>query len=261
MSLKSAVKTAVAVGWDAASHVQRKPPKLTILYYHAVPVDLADRFAAQMAHLRAHANIVRSDYAGPLDPTRPNVAVTFDDAFRTVREHALPSLIRLQIPCTIFVPTGWLGRSPGWAMETSGDRNEIIMTAEEILSLPADLVSIGSHTVSHPRLTTLQEAEISAQLVDSRAALETMLGRTVDTLAFPYGDHNARAVQLANAAGYRYVYTVAPQAIAAGDTSLSRGRTSVDPSDSLSLFALKMRGAFDWMPIASSFKRKLMPRS
>ena len=261
MSLKSTVKTAIATGWDLTSPVRRGPPKLTILYYHAVPAGLAHRFDAQMAYLKTNANIVKADHAGPLDPTRPNVAVTFDDAFRTVREHALPSLVRLQIPTTIFVPTGWLGRSPGWAMESSGDQHEIVMTTEEIRSLPADLVSIGSHTVSHPRLTTLMDTEVEAQLADSRVALEAMLGCQVDTLAFPYGDHNARTVELAVAAGYRHVYTVSPQAIAVGDSAVSRGRTSADPADSLSLFALKTRGAFDWMPIASSLKRKLGRRS
>ena len=261
MSIKSTVKATVATGWDFTSRVRRSPPKLTILYYHAVPAGLAHRFDAQMAYLKANANIVNPDHAGPLDPTRPNVAVTFDDAFRSVREHALPSLVRLQIPTTIFVPTGWMGRSPGWAMETSGDQHEIVMTEEEIRSLPVDLVSIGSHTVDHPRLTTLQEAEGTAQLTSSRTTLEAMLRRQVDTLAFPYGEHNARTIELAVAAGYRHVYTVSPQAIAASGASVSRGRTSADPADSPSLFALKTRGAFDWMPIASRLKKKLRRRS
>lgn len=261
MSRKSFVKTTIALAWDALAGVVPGTPKLTILYYHAVSPPLAEAFDAQMAYLKATANIVRPDYAGPLDARRPNVAVTFDDAFRSVRENALPSLIRWQVPATIFVPTGWLGRSPGWAMESHGDQQEIVMTAEEIIALPVDLISIGSHTISHPRLTMLPAAEVDAQLAESRASLETMLGRAVDTLAFPYGDHNASTVERARAAGYRHVYTVAPQAIAAGDITVSRGRTSADPSDSPALFALKTRGAFDWMPMASRLKAALKRRS
>jgi peptidoglycan/xylan/chitin deacetylase (PgdA/CDA1 family) len=187
--------------------------------------------------------------------------VTFDDAFRSVRENALPALERLGVPATIFVPTGWLGCQPGWAMETSGDREEVVMTAEEIAELPRELISIGSHTVHHPKLTTLADAELAIQLTQSRTDLESLLGGVVDTLAFPYGDHDARVVRAAGAAGYRYVYTVAPQGIGPSATDICRGRTSADPVDSPRVFALKTRGAYDWMPIASRLKRAIRPRS
>ncbi len=261
MTLKTALKTMIATAWDAGGRLAPTRPKLTILYYHAVPSAHAEAFAAQMQHLRKTANIVSADHTGPLDGSRPNVAVTFDDAFRTVRENALPALARHGVPATIFVPTGWLGRPPGWAMETSGDREEVVMTADEIRALPRDLITIGSHTVDHPRLTALSEPAAAAQLKDSRSALEALLGRTVDTLAFPYGDHDGRIIEQARAAGYRHVYTVAPQGVSEGDTAISRGRTSANPADSMSLFALKSRGAFDWMPMASKLKRLIRGRS
>jgi peptidoglycan/xylan/chitin deacetylase (PgdA/CDA1 family) len=261
MSLKSALKTAIAIVWDGMARLGRPAPKLTILYYHAVAPNRAEAFDAQMAHLKRTANLVLADHTGPLAADRPNVAVTFDDAFRSVRENALPALQRHGVPVTIFVPTGNLGRQPAWRMETSGDRDEVVMTPEEITALPGDLIAIGSHTATHPHLTTLSDEDAADQFASSRADLERLLGRTVDTLAFPYGDHDGRIVELARAAGYRFVYTVAPQAIAAGDVTISRGRTSADPSDSAGLFALKARGAFDWMPIASRLKRWLRPRS
>jgi peptidoglycan/xylan/chitin deacetylase (PgdA/CDA1 family) len=261
MSLKSAVKGAIAAAWDATAAMHSPGSKLTILYYHAVPADLAGAFEAQMAYLKRTANLVRADHTGPLTGDRPNVAVTFDDAFRSVRENALPALERHAVPATIFVPTGFLGRQPGWKMETTGDKEETVMSGEEIARLPTDLIAIGSHTIDHPHLTKLSDAEVIEQFAASRATLEALLGRTVDTLAFPYGDHDARVVESAREVGYRFVYTVAPQAIAAGDTAISRGRTAADPGDSPRLFALKTRGAFDWMPMASALKRRLRPRS
>ena len=261
MSLKQAFKTAIATGWDLGGRVARTTPKLTILYYHAVAPERAQAFDAQMAYLKRTANLVSADHTGPLASDRPNVAVTFDDAFRSVRENALPALIRHQIPAAIFVPTGYLGRTPGWRMETTGDQTETVMTAEEIAGLPSDLIAIGSHTIDHPHLTQLSETEVAQQFEASRKTLETLLGRTIDTLAFPYGDHNDRVVEQARAAGYRQVYTVAPQAIGAGDQATSRGRTSADPADPAPLFALKSRGAFDWMPLASRVKQAIRPRS
>src|SRR5207247_937809 len=154
---------------------------------------------------------------------------------------------RHRVPATIFVPTGYLGRMPGWRMETSGDRDEVVMTGEELKGLPGDLIAIGSHTIDHPHLTQLSEAEVDRQFKASRASLEDLMNRPIDTLAFPYGDHDNRIVEQARAAGYRHVYTVSPQAIRSGDMAVSRGRTSADPADSPGLFALKTRGAFDWM--------------
>lgn len=261
MSLKSGVKAAIATAWDATAALHSPGPKLTILYYHATPARLASAFEAQMAHLKRTANLVRADHTGPLARDRPNVAVTFDDAFRSVRENAVPALERHGIPATIFVPTGYLGRQPGWKMETTGDREETVMSGDEIAGLPKDLIAIGSHTIDHPHLTQLSDAEVVDQLTRSRATLEALLGRTIDTLAFPYGDHDARVVERARAAGYRFVYTVAPQAITPGDRGISRGRTAADPADSPNLFALKVRGAFDWMPMASGLKRRLRLRS
>lgn len=260
MSLKGRVKSAIAVAWDVLSALRGRPRKLTILYYHAVTADRAAAFDAQMAYLAANTNVVTPDYAGPLDRGRPTVAVAFDDAFRSVRENALPALERHRIPATIYVPTGWLGRPPGWAMETDGDAAEVVMTAEELKALPRGLITLGSHTVDHPRLTTLDDDAVAAQFTESRRALEALTGETIDTLAFPYGDHDARVVELAGRAGYRHVYTVAPQAIPEGAQAISRGRTSADPADPPGLFALKTRGAFDWMPMASWLKRKLRGR-
>jgi peptidoglycan/xylan/chitin deacetylase (PgdA/CDA1 family) len=214
-----------------------------------------------MAYLKATANIVRADHQGPLDPERPNVAVTFDDAFRSVRDNALPSLARHGVHATIYVPSGWLGKPPGWAMETSGDADEVVMSGDELLALPRDIVSFGSHTVGHPHLTRLSDDEVYREFADSRAALEALFGETIDTLAVPYGHYDGRSAGLAARAGYRHIYSVAPQAIAAGDRAVVRGRTSVEPTDPIGLFGLKARGAYAWMPIASRLKRALTLRS
>ena len=43
-------------------------------------------------------------------PRGKTVAVTFDDAFRSIGEQAAPILSRLGLPGTLFVPTRWVDR-------------------------------------------------------------------------------------------------------------------------------------------------------
>ncbi len=43
-------------------------------------------------------------------PRGKTVAVTFDDAYRSIGEQAAPLLARLGLPGTLFVPTEWVGR-------------------------------------------------------------------------------------------------------------------------------------------------------
>jgi peptidoglycan/xylan/chitin deacetylase (PgdA/CDA1 family) len=78
------------------------------------------------------------------------------------------------------------------------------MTAEELQNLAADgLIAVGSHTVSHPKLTGLPPLQQQAELYDSRQALTEILDRPVMTLSYPHGDNNAEIRQLAQRAGYQ----------------------------------------------------------
>jgi peptidoglycan/xylan/chitin deacetylase (PgdA/CDA1 family) len=63
-------------------------------------------------------------------------------------------------------------------------------------------VEIGSHSVRHVHLDVLRRPEMRAQLRDSRARLEDLLGRPVEGIAYPHGAHDHRVVAEAVAAGY-----------------------------------------------------------
>ena len=260
MALGGKLKLAIARVWRTGQRLRGMRDGMTILYYHAVPDADADNFIRQMEHLAAHANCVFADADPAPQGGQPRIAVTFDDAFKSVANNALPIMAELKIPATIFVPTKWMGRTPGWQMETGDDASETVMNAEELRAILSPLVRLGSHTVAHPRMSRLSIPEQRDQLVNSRVVLEELSGSVIDTLAFPYGDYDDRTVECARNAGFRHVYTIMPQTLRIGNTDLVRGRTSVEASDPLALFDLKMNGAFEWMPLAVSIKRSILGR-
>lgn len=68
---------------------------------------------------------------------------------------------------------------------------------EELKGLDARLVSIGSHSLTHPILTSLAADEMENELGTSRAVLEAELGRPVADFCYPNGDFDARALEAA----------------------------------------------------------------
>ncbi len=68
---------------------------------------------------------------------------------------------------------------------------------DELKTLDPRIASIGSHSVTHPILTSLGADEIDAELALSRAWLETELRCPVADFSYPNGDFDARTLETA----------------------------------------------------------------
>jgi peptidoglycan/xylan/chitin deacetylase (PgdA/CDA1 family) len=80
--------------------------------------------------------------------------------------------------------------TPGFA-PTAEERHDFDLASwHELRRLDPRIVTIGSHTLSHPILTNLKAQEMEAEIAQSRRLLETRLRRTVDLFAYPNGDLN-----------------------------------------------------------------------
>jgi peptidoglycan/xylan/chitin deacetylase (PgdA/CDA1 family) len=104
------------------------------------------------------------------------VSVTFDDGWANQYDNALPLLKQNGVPGTFYLISGYLNASQ-------------YMTVAQAKQVQAAGNEIGSHTINHPNLTTLSGSELTAQLADSKAALEANFGAIYD-LAYPYGAFN-----------------------------------------------------------------------
>jgi peptidoglycan/xylan/chitin deacetylase (PgdA/CDA1 family) len=211
-----------------------------------------------MEALRRAALVSPAFYRGILPSGKPNVAITFDDAYVSVAENALPELSARGFHSTIFVPVGSLGSHPTWVMENSGfDSDETVMSAEQIAILPSPHVTLGSHSVTHPHLSRMDLREARKEIEGSRHKLQTLTAEDIRVFAFPYGDHNASTVDLCRVAGYDYVFGIEPHPVATEHSDFVRGRVQVEPFDGPLEFFLKYNGAYAWVSYASALKRKL----
>lgn len=240
-------------GWDQVIGLGRRlwgsaaPARTVILYYHAVRPELRTSFGRQLDGLlrwgqpwSLSGEIARS--AGL------HFAVTFDDGYISVLENAVPELRARGFPYTLFIPTGSWGGRPSWVKNPQHPFwQEQVVTPAELSKAAEDALStIGSHTVSHPRLSGLDDQSLDSELRNSKADLEKILGSTVDILSFPHGDYDERVSTRARAAGYRRLLTVEPSLVLAGNENTLLGRVAVEPDDGVLEFYLKAHGAYRW---------------
>lgn len=257
------VKVAISVLWYSGAALSRvltrlagrsPAPRFVVLCYHEVPEEARARFARQMQALSRGTTVVRAAHSGPLPHGGSHVAITFDDAYRSVRTNAVPELLSRGFPATIFVPVDFLGEDPGWEMD--GWVKDQVMTCDDLRSLP-EFIELGSHTLSHPHLTKIGVARLQEEVIASRHKLATLTGSHVSLLAFPYGEYDDRVVGTCWKAGYELVFGGAPWTADPGGRDFVRGRVMVDEHDGPLMFHLKARGAYGWMIHASAIKRSL----
>jgi peptidoglycan/xylan/chitin deacetylase (PgdA/CDA1 family) len=205
-------------------------PDVLVLCYHALseawPAALSttpERFESQL-ELLLRRGYEPATFTAAVNRTggKRTLAVTFDDAYRSVNDLARPIMERLEVPGTVFVPTDWMGRDEpmqwdGIDQWLGGPHEHELhcMGRSELDELSAAGWEIGSHTCSHPRLTGLDDERLERELRASKKAL----GPGCRSIAYPYGDVDARVMAAARQAGYETA------------ASLPKGFSSKDPLD------------------------------
>jgi len=170
----------------------------------------ADKFRAHLDILERHGYrgvSMEQGLAVLRGERRDRIAIiTFDDGYVDTFEEALPALQAKGFTATCYFVSGRLGSFNAW------DSDEVriqkpLMNLRCARQWLAAGMGIGSHTVSHPRLTQLDQRSMQREIVESKKLLEQSLGTSVDHFCFPYGDHDAACVQAVIDAGYSTAVT------------------------------------------------------
>jgi peptidoglycan/xylan/chitin deacetylase (PgdA/CDA1 family) len=237
----------------------RPGPKndLLVLCYHAVSDAWESYLAvrpkalhAQLTYLAAQG--YRSVGFAELVTERPPgraVAVTFDDAYRSILEEALPVLNSLGMRATIFVPTHYVEQEasadwPGmeqWAGPLHAPHLRI-MGWDGVRRLAATRWEIASHSHTHRRLRGLDRETLDEELQTSKALCEERVQVPCRSIAYPYGspgrDLDRIVADAAADAGYEAGATI-PRRLAPVEPLLWP-RISVGAADSPAMFKAKV---------------------
>jgi peptidoglycan/xylan/chitin deacetylase (PgdA/CDA1 family) len=257
--LKRAIKTGISFVVFAMTAIRESfirmfggKPRGTciVLYYHSVPANQRQQFAQQLDVIVRHTTPVSLSGEVKLQAGVRLAGITFDDGFENFYDQAWPELEKRKIPSVMFVIADASGKAFGPA-----GHSERVMSLDQFRSLPENLVTLGSHTLTHPFLPSLSDDEARREIAGSRAALESVLNRKINLFSFPFGGFTERLVEICREAGYDRAFTTLPNFAFAKPNEFAVGRVRVDPTDSPLEFRLKLAGAYRWLPLAFRLKR------
>jgi peptidoglycan/xylan/chitin deacetylase (PgdA/CDA1 family) len=211
--VKDALGRLASVG---GTYSRRFGSRVTIVAFHRVNDSLepdgltcdSERFEALCKFFHQHFRVV--SLSALLASRRANkevrgtLAITFDDGYRDNFEIAAPILLKLNLPATFFVTTGFIGTQivPHWDAHLP---RQPWMTWDEVRALSSMGFEIGSHTETHIDLGTADLQAIRTDLVISKNRLSDELGKPVDMFAYPFGgpEHiRQQSRELVREAGY-----------------------------------------------------------
>lgn len=199
-------------------------------------------FEEQLRYLRSRYEVVPLEaLVGSRGDGR--VAITFDDGYRDLLDHAVPLFEELELPATFFVIAGYVARGEPFWWETLADRTALagpagklifkarfrrlrrlhaLAAAERLASnaIPATprslseadvkllssnpLFEIGCHSMWHSRLSRITPAQLEEEIGASRQVLETVTAQAVRYFAYPYGDTKSYDRESCRLAGQEY---------------------------------------------------------
>jgi peptidoglycan/xylan/chitin deacetylase (PgdA/CDA1 family) len=184
-----------------------------IVHYHYVFDDEREQFGRQLAFLaREFTPVSLSEAVERLRSGQARgdeVAVTFDDGFRNQLDNAAPLLGEHGFSGCFFLVTSLVGAPADEARRFARERLHLPLPVEPLGWAGAERLlelghEIGSHTRSHPELTTLDDGSLADELGASRDELTRRLGGARH-FSVPYGDRrrfSERVGEAARAAGY-----------------------------------------------------------
>jgi peptidoglycan/xylan/chitin deacetylase (PgdA/CDA1 family) len=245
---------------------------LNVLMYHKV-IDTAgikpmhqihvtkNRFEAQLVLLleKGYTPITFADLSGyynnktPL-PEKP-VILTFDDGYKNNYDFAFPLAKKYKIKFVVFC-MGKKAERNFWDSEDKEFFSELL-SPEEIKEMSDYGIEIGSHTINHKKLSSLTKNEITCELEDSKKYLESITGKPVISLAYPYGDVDEKVKIIAGQTGYEFGIATTTGPLNFFKDRFEIRRIPVFPDTDLIGFSKKISRIY---PVYKEFKNKIKGR-
>lgn len=193
--------------YDSAVNLINDNRGIPVLYYHSVNDEIHNEVTISPESLKKELEYIKEqgyvtlsldDVSNYILSNKPipekSILITFDDGYMDNYYYAFPMLKDLNMKATIFCITSELDGS-------------YYLSEDAIKEMSQNNIDIESHTVNHVHLNNLNYDKQLKEVTDSKTKLETITGKKVTAIAFPYGDYNKDSVLAAKNAGYTMAFT------------------------------------------------------
>jgi len=165
------------------------------------------------------------------------VVITFDDGYAN-NFSAFEALTQRNMLASWFVVTNDLGKFSSWSDADAASAK--LLDPKQLQEMQAEGMEIGSHTLSHCRLTQASNNQVKLELCQSRHYLSELLDHSIISFAYPYGLYNSEILSAIKSAGYQVAFTTNSGFGFVNNNPLEVRRVSIMNNDTLSTFARKL---------------------
>ena len=198
-AIVSKCKRCLNIGKNFPGNIIENP--VIVLCYHRVTTLACDEhllavsplnFRNQIKYICENFHVQKFD--APWNHKELSFVITFDDGYADNLYEALPILQEFSIPATFFVTSGFIGSNKEfpWDGGHSPTRKEYRqLSHDELIQLANnELVTIGSHTLTHRQLSSLSYEEQKKEIIIGHHLLEELVGKKLNAMSYPFGNYN-----------------------------------------------------------------------
>ena len=133
------------------------------------------------------------------------LTLSYDDGVRQDLR-LIEILKQYGLKCTFNINAGRFPAEDAVFLETQIHRR--LKRSEVLQSYPQELCEIACHGYTHPWLEKCDPANMTAQVLEDRRALEALLDRPVQGMAYPFGTSSEQVLEVLKNCGICYSRTV-----------------------------------------------------
>jgi peptidoglycan/xylan/chitin deacetylase (PgdA/CDA1 family) len=132
-----------------------------------------------------------------------------------------------------------LGSTNSWDKDSNAVESPL-MKIDELLKWHDSGNEVGSHTQYHNKLTSLTMHKAGNEISDSKSDLEQIIGQSIDSFCYPYGEYFDEHIDIVNKSGYQSAVTTVRGKYSVGSDLLQIKRVPITCYTTVFHFALKM---------------------
>jgi len=148
-------------------------------------------FARQMKYLFKHGyqTVSVRDLINCAEQQIPakdkKICITFDDGYKSFYIYGFPILRKYNFTAIVFLVANRINKTCLWDKDS-----EPMLKTEQIKEMAEASIDFGAHSFSHRSLVGLSAEELEKEIKESKAVLEELLGKQIESFSYPYGAFN-----------------------------------------------------------------------